>query len=131
MLQLSSVLPAGHWLVCISVKIDTGNWGGPPSGRVNNGRGYVVLALEYDGNIRHSQTSYIRHGSDGTQLPAAIITQLQGSLSVTGGVVSDGVKPIQAMVYYGIQGIPSNLGSQPNNGSIRRAHIHAYRQFPQ
>ena len=105
------ILPAGHWLVCASLKA-----------RLLSGtfpRLYTDLAIMYGGNVRHAQSGYTRNiegaGIQGTSNFAA-----RSWVSVTGAVVSDGSTPITI-----------GFGAEIQDGGTFRlegAHIHAYKQ---
>lgn len=111
------VLPAGHWIVCATIKVRhiSGASGGAGGARV-----WATLEMKYGGTIRHAQRTYIRYAGDANQTNG-ITEAEEAEVTVAGAVVSDGVQATTLAV---------SCAAQPNNSMIRYegAHVHAYRQ---
>ena len=110
-------LPAGHWLVCATVKvrfIHAGSAGFP--------RMYNTFSMQYGGNIRHATSAYVRQSENNkveSSSPNNIVTV--GWVSVSGAVVADGSTPLTIVL---------ESATQDNNAQFRleAAHVHGYKQ---
>ena len=115
-------LPAGHWIVCASVRI-----------RANTGigdggsRSWHKLGIIQGANLRHESSKYVRWGDvdananqAGSSALSASFTN-EGSISVTGSLISDGVQTTKIRLESYIQNRAAN-----SNVIILGAHVHAY-----
>ena len=105
-------LPAGHWLICASLNVVS-----TPS---SNSRVAAVLSINHGTNQRHAQALYLRN--DESQVGADGISQVQGKVSVTGAVISDGTNPIRIRVGVVRQTTAATV-------TIQGAHVHGYQQL--
>ena len=105
------LLPAGHWIICASLNVVSTAGG--------NSRVAAVLSINHGTNQRHAQALYLRN--DESQIGADGISQVQGKVSVTGAVISDGLNPIRIRIAVVRQGASTI--------NIRGAHIHGYQQL--
>ena len=108
------VLPTGTWVVCASANFDVTIDGASVD------REAVKLAIEYDGNIRHANSSYLRNLNN----VVAGFTEDSGFISVTGAVISDGIAATKIITSVIHQSNPDTN----NPVSISGAHVHAVRQ---
>ena len=123
------VLPAGHWIVCASLRVraNTGDGGG-------SSRAWARLSIFQDGNERHSNQTYIRWSDfNGNVNSGAASTAAQleftneARVSVTGSVIADGTTLTQIqMKGYSQQDEDGNSILENSNFAILGAHVHAY-----
>ena len=111
-------LPAGHWIICASLNV--------VSTASTNSRVAAVLSINHGTNQRHAQALYLRN--DQSQIGGDGISQVQGKVSVTGVVVSDGNNPIRIRIAV-VKQIPNSGSSNNTTVSIQGAHIHGYQQL--
>ena len=107
------ILPAGHWIVCISLNIRSN---GVDS---NADRQAYALFLTQGNNDRHGQAVYLRNSN----FADAVYDNITGVASLAGAVISDGVTPIFAKIAI------ANQGNNTNTFDVVGAHIHAYQQL--
>ena len=108
----SIVLPAGHWIVCAAVNLQNPN----AATNSSNHRQYCYLSIDYDNNERHANSVYMRNRD-------AEVLHIQGKVSVTGAVITDGTK------FTTIRVRVDGDGTVPGDIVVFSAHVHAYRQL--
>ncbi|MCY4247492.1 MAG: hypothetical protein OXE95_07960 [Chloroflexi bacterium] len=98
------LLPAGRWLLCVGLQMRSSIMNSEVSG---------VLGIYYDGNLRHPQTIKMNRPENAHRY--------EGAVSVSGGVVSDGVK----LTWIGLS---LDTADATNQITLQAGHVHIFEQ---